>query len=122
MLTFLRVIQLAMRLLAVAMEFWSKGNIKVISLLRHLQEYLFDHPMCFMVDLLRCFYLGLVLALSSIRNQLPGIIFSGTGFIFRENVLQAVFLRHEGHAGAMGALLSTLNPSNPIDNLLLDAS
>uniref|UniRef100_A0A7I4B946 Pantothenate kinase n=1 Tax=Physcomitrium patens TaxID=3218 RepID=A0A7I4B946_PHYPA len=54
--------KLAMRLLAVAMEFWSKGNIK------------------------------------------------------------AVFLRHEGHAGAMGALLSTLDPLNPIDKLLLDAS
>jgi type II pantothenate kinase len=60
--SFLHENQLAMRLLAVAMEFWSKGNMK------------------------------------------------------------AVFLRHEGHAGAMGALLSTLDPSNAIDNLLLDAS
>ncbi|KAG0616462.1 hypothetical protein M758_5G117700 [Ceratodon purpureus] len=59
--SFLHENQLAMRLLAVAMEFWSKGNIK------------------------------------------------------------AVFLRHEGHAGAMGALLSTLDPLNPIDNLVLDA-
>lgn len=51
--------KLAMRLLAVAMEFWSKGQIK------------------------------------------------------------AIFLRHEGHAGAMGALLSALDPTNPTDTLLL---
>jgi pantothenate kinase len=35
--------------------------------------------------------------------------------------LQAVFLRHEGHAGAVGALLSTLELSNPIDALLLNS-
>lgn len=51
--------KLAMRLLSVAMEFWSKGQIK------------------------------------------------------------AIFLRHEGHAGAMGALLSALDPSNQTDSLLL---
>lgn len=51
--------KLAMRLLSVAMEFWSKGQIK------------------------------------------------------------AIFLRHEGHAGAMGALLSALDPSNPTDALIL---
>lgn len=51
--------KLAMRLLAVAMEFWSKGQIK------------------------------------------------------------AIFLRHEGHAGAMGALLNALDPSNSTDALLL---
>eukprot|EP00250_Pteridium_aquilinum_P009818 c18960_g1_i2 orf=531-2330(+) len=51
--------KLAMRLLAVAMEFWSKGQIK------------------------------------------------------------ANFLRHEGHAGAMGALLNALDPANPTDALLL---
>ncbi|KAI5055809.1 hypothetical protein GOP47_0029330 [Adiantum capillus-veneris] len=51
--------KLAMRLLAVAMEFWSKGQIK------------------------------------------------------------AMFLRHEGHAGAMGALLNALDPCNRTDALLL---
>ncbi|CAM6129359.1 unnamed protein product [Calypogeia fissa] len=57
--SFLHNNKLAMRLLAVAMEFWSEGNMK------------------------------------------------------------AVFLRHEGHAGAMGALLSALESSNPLDSLLL---
>ncbi|MCO5557831.1 hypothetical protein L7F22_011403 [Adiantum nelumboides] len=51
--------KLAMRLLTVAMEFWSKGQIK------------------------------------------------------------AMFLRHEGHAGAMGALLNALDPCNQTDALLL---
>jgi type II pantothenate kinase len=60
--SFLHENKLAMRLLAVAMDFWSKGNIK------------------------------------------------------------AVFLRHEGHAGAMGALLNTLDPVNQIDSLLLNGS
>ncbi|CAK9204695.1 unnamed protein product [Sphagnum troendelagicum] len=59
--SFLHDNKLAMRLLTVAMNFWSKGNIK------------------------------------------------------------AVFLRHEGHAGAVGALLSTLELSNPIDALLLNS-
>ncbi|KAH7281251.1 hypothetical protein KP509_36G037700 [Ceratopteris richardii] len=57
--SFLHGNKLAMRLLAVAMEFWSRGHIK------------------------------------------------------------AIFLRHEGHAGAMGALLSALDPSNQTDALLL---
>lgn len=57
--SFLHNNKLALRLLAVAMEFWSKGDMK------------------------------------------------------------AVFLRHEGHAGAMGALLSTLDHTDSVDELLL---
>eukprot|EP00249_Psilotum_nudum_P017965 c26575_g1_i1 orf=538-2418(+) len=57
--SFLHGNELAMRVLAVAMEFWSKGQIK------------------------------------------------------------AIFLRHEGHAGAVGALLNALSSCDPIDALLL---
>ncbi|KAJ7558007.1 hypothetical protein O6H91_04G021000 [Diphasiastrum complanatum] len=60
--SFLHGNELAMRLLAVAMDFWSKGN------------------------------------------------------------MQAIFLRHEGHAGAVGALLNSLHISDPIDCLLFDES